>query len=79
MPVTLTKATACKAVPPVRGQTMLWDTDVKGFVLRITPGGAILYLRLPFRRTVAADHRRCWSTRKSSPLRITLTRDRARK
>ena len=36
----LSEATARKALPPVRGQTMLWDGDVKGFALRITPGGA---------------------------------------
>jgi len=36
----LSEATARKALPPLRGQTMLWDGDVKGFALRITPGGA---------------------------------------
>lgn len=36
----LTEAAARKALPPVRGQTMLWDSEVKGFALRITPGGA---------------------------------------
>jgi len=36
----LTEATARKALPPVRGQTMMWDAEVKGFALRITPGGA---------------------------------------
>lgn len=27
-------------MPPVRGQLVLWDDDVKGFGLRVTPGGA---------------------------------------
>jgi len=36
----LSEATARKALPPLRGQTMLWDGEVKGFALRITPGGA---------------------------------------
>jgi integrase len=36
----LSEATVRKALPPVRGQTILWDGEVKGFALRITPGGA---------------------------------------
>ena len=36
----LSEATARKALPPARGQTILWDGDVRGFALRITPGGA---------------------------------------
>ncbi len=36
----LTEAAARKALPPVRGQSMLWDAEVKGFALRVTPGGA---------------------------------------
>jgi integrase len=36
----LTDALARKALPPTRGQTFFWDSDVKGFALRITPGGA---------------------------------------
>ncbi len=36
----LSEATARKALPPVRGQTILWDGEVKGFALRLTPGGA---------------------------------------
>ena len=40
MPEKLTEAAARKALPPVRGQSMLWDAEVKGFALRVTPGGA---------------------------------------
>lgn len=29
-----------KALPPVRGQLVLWDDGVRGFGLRVTPGGA---------------------------------------
>jgi len=36
----LSEATARKTLPPVRGQTILWDGEVKGFALRVTPGGA---------------------------------------
>lgn len=36
----LSEAAARKALPPLRGQTILWDAEVKGFGLRITPGGA---------------------------------------
>ena len=40
MPEKLSEVAARKTLPPVRGQTILWDGDVKGFALRITPGGA---------------------------------------
>jgi integrase len=40
MAARLTGAVVRKALPPARGQTMLWDADVKGFGLRVTPGGA---------------------------------------
>lgn len=36
----LSEAAARKALPPLRGQAILWDAEVKGFGLRITPGGA---------------------------------------
>jgi integrase len=36
----LTDNFARKALPPARGQTLLWDGEVKGFALRITAGGA---------------------------------------
>lgn len=36
----LTDQIAKKALPPVRGQAMFWDDDIKGFGLRVTPGGA---------------------------------------
>src|SRR5882724_5078910 len=36
----LTDAMVRKALPPMRGQTMVWDGEVKGFALRVTPGGA---------------------------------------
>lgn len=36
----LTDALVRKTLPPTRGQTMLWDADVKGFALRVTKGGA---------------------------------------
>jgi integrase len=36
----LTNTFVRKALPPARGQTFLWDTEVKGFALRVTPGGA---------------------------------------
>lgn len=29
-----------KALPPVRGQLVLWDGEIRGFALRVTPGGA---------------------------------------
>ncbi|HMN31600.1 MAG TPA: tyrosine-type recombinase/integrase, partial [Caldilineaceae bacterium] len=34
----LTEIGARKTLAPVRGQSLLWDTVVKGFALRITPG-----------------------------------------
>ena len=40
----LTEIRARKELAPARGQTILWDTDVKGFALRITPGGAKSFL-----------------------------------
>jgi integrase len=36
----LTDTLARKALPPTRGQTLLWDGEVKGFALRVTAGGA---------------------------------------
>lgn len=40
----LTEIRARKELAPSRGQTLLWDTDVKGFALRVTPGGAKSFL-----------------------------------
>lgn len=40
MAAKLTDHLVRKALPPARGQTMLWDTDVKGFALRVTAGGS---------------------------------------
>jgi integrase len=40
MTARLTDAMVRKAIPPARGRAMLWDGDVKGFALRVTPGGA---------------------------------------
>lgn len=40
MPKKLSEAAARKGLPPLRGQTMLWDSELKVFALRITPGGA---------------------------------------
>jgi integrase len=36
----LSEALVRKALPPARGQAMIWDTEVKGFALRITPAGS---------------------------------------
>ena len=36
----LSDASARKALPPTRGQLFLWDTEIKGFALRLTSGGA---------------------------------------
>jgi integrase len=36
----LTDNFARKALPPSRGQTLVWDGEVKGFALRVTSGGA---------------------------------------
>lgn len=36
----LTDQIVKKALPPVRGQAMFWDDEIKGFGLRVTPGGA---------------------------------------
>jgi len=36
----LTDNIARKALPPARGQTLIWDGEVKGFALRVTSGGA---------------------------------------
>ena len=36
----LTDACARKSLPPTKGQTFLWDTEVRGFALRVTAGGA---------------------------------------
>jgi hypothetical protein len=40
----LTDTFVRKALAPARGQSISWDTDVKGFALRITPGGAKAFL-----------------------------------
>ena len=40
MPEKLSEALVRKALPPARGQTMIWDTEVKGLGLRITPAGS---------------------------------------
>ena len=40
MPEKLSEALVRKALPPARGQAMIWDTEVKGFALRITPAGS---------------------------------------
>lgn len=40
----LTEIRARKELAPARGQTLLWDSDVKGFALRITSGGAKSFL-----------------------------------
>ena len=39
MPEKLSEALVRKTLPPVRGQAMIWDTEVKGLALRITPTG----------------------------------------
>ena len=40
----LTDTLVRKALPPARGQSLLWDAEVKGFALRVTPGGAKSFL-----------------------------------
>src|SRR5437763_17131584 len=40
----LTDTLIRKALPPARGQSLLWDADVKGFALRVTTGGAKSFL-----------------------------------
>jgi integrase len=40
MPEKLSETLVRKALPPARGQTMIWDAEVKGFGVRITPGGS---------------------------------------
>ena len=40
MPERLTDAAVRKLSPPDKGQAMCWDSEVKGFALRVTPGGA---------------------------------------
>src|SRR5690349_7400877 len=36
----LTDTFVRKLLPPTRGQLIIWDSDVKGFALRVTKGGA---------------------------------------
>jgi integrase len=36
----LTDQAVKKALPPARGQAIFWDDEIKGFGLRVTPGGA---------------------------------------
>jgi integrase len=33
----ITKTVVDKVVPPIRGQSIIWDTELKGFGLRVTP------------------------------------------
>lgn len=40
MPEKLSEAMVRKALPSARGQSMIWDAEVKGFALRITPAGS---------------------------------------
>lgn len=40
MPEKLSEVMVRKTLPPVRGQARYWDTEVRGFGLRVTPGGA---------------------------------------
>ena len=40
----LTDQTVRKALPPVQGQTIFWDDEIKGFGLRVTPGGAKAFI-----------------------------------
>ena len=40
MPERLSETLVRKALPPAQGQAMIWDAEVKGFGLRVTPGGA---------------------------------------
>src|SRR5262245_28961228 len=40
----LTEAVVRKALPPSRGQAVIWDAEVKGFGLRITQRGAKSFL-----------------------------------
>jgi integrase len=44
MPEKLSEALVRKALPPARGQAMIWDTEVKGFALRITPAGSKAFI-----------------------------------
>src|SRR3989338_2160595 len=36
----LTDQIVKKALPPAQGQAIFWDDEIKGFGLRVTPGGA---------------------------------------
>jgi hypothetical protein len=36
----LSDVAARKALPPAQGQLFLWDSEIKGFALRVTKGGA---------------------------------------
>ena len=36
----LSEALVRKALPPMRGQTMIWDSELKGLGLRVTPAGS---------------------------------------
>ena len=40
----LSEALVRKALPPVCGQAMIWDTEVKGLALRITPPGTKVFV-----------------------------------
>ena len=72
----LTKRVVDAAVPAVGGrQRILWDTEVKGFGLRITPAGAksyVLNYRLPDGR-----RRRATIGRHGSPWTCETARERA--
>jgi integrase len=39
----ITKRAVDNAVPPVKGEARIWDTDIKGFMLRIYPTGRKVY------------------------------------
>ena len=40
----LTDQTVRKALPPAQGQVIFWDDEIKGFGLRVTPGGAKAFI-----------------------------------
>ena len=44
MPEKLSEVLVRKALPPARGQTMIWDIEEKGFALRITPAGSKAFI-----------------------------------
>lgn len=76
MSVKLTKRVVDAAVADDR-ITFLWDVEVKGFGLRITPAGAKSYV-LQYRTTPTAPSRRLTIGRHGSPWTVDQARDRAR-